>query len=210
MRNSRELKELKKTVRVAGLTGGIASGKSTATAALENAGYAIVDADEISRALFARGSKGERELCKIFPAACACGALDRKKLRAIISVDPAERKKLDSFTHPLITAEVARLVGSYKQNSRVVLSAPLLFETGLGSLCDCVVCVYAPRSTRISRISARDGVSEADAANIIDAQMPDAYRATLSDFCVPSDRPIAQFTAEIIDLFDRIFDPSKR
>lgn len=202
----RTLKELKRPVKVAGLTGAIASGKTAVSDALRAAGYTIVDADEISRELFRCGSELERELGGLFPAAVKNGALDRKALRAIISTDHAERKRLNAFTHPKITEEVTVQVQSADKNSRVVLSAPLLFESGLSRLCDCVVCVYAPKPLRISRIIARDGVSEADAINIVEAQTPDTYRVMLSDFCIPSDRPMDEFTADAVKLFNRIFE----
>lgn len=202
----RTLKELKRPVRVAGLTGAIASGKTAVSDALRAVGYTVVDADEISRALFIRGSALEREIISLFPAAEKNGALDRRALRAIISTDADERKKLDAFTHPKIVEEVTKQVKNTDKSARVVLSAPLLFESGLSRLCDCVVCVYAPKPLRISRIIARDGVSKKDAINIVDAQTPDTYRVMLSDFTIPSDRPVDEFTADAVKLFDRIFE----
>lgn len=201
----RTLKELKKNIKVVGLTGAIGSGKTVVTDALKNAGFYVIDADEVSREVVS-----DSEIVSLFPAAAKNGKLDRKALRAIIGSDDAERKRLNEFTHPKIVAEITRRVKSANKNSRTVLTAPLLFETGLSSLCDCIVCVYAPRELRISRITARDGVSRQDASGIADAQMSDTYRATLSDFCISSDRPKEEFVAEAVNLFDKIFDPSKR
>lgn len=209
-RNLRELDELRERetteyvlpVRVVGLTGGIASGKTVATDALRAAGFTVVDADEVSRELTAVGSPVERELVRMFPSAAAAdGSLDRRRLRLIIAADKAERKRLDDYTHPLIVAEIKkRLVGE-----RLVLSAPLLFETALSSLCDLTVCVVCPRRVRIERLTARDGMTAADAERMIDAQIPDSMRAPLADFCVPSDAPEDEFRAEIVGLFKDIF-----
>ena len=201
-RNARELQELRaKKPRIIGITGGIGSGKTVATDALSERGYYVVDADEVSRKMFARGTDGERALCELFPAAATDGALDRAVLRAIIASDIKERTKLNSYTHPLILEETARLIGG---KTPVVLSAPLLFETGLSRLCDVIVCVYCPKDIRIKRLAARDGVDYAAAKKIIEAQIPDTERATLADYVVPSDTDINSFKEEIIELFDNI------
>lgn len=208
-RNMRELEDLRERhnteyvlpVRVVGLTGGIASGKTVATDALRAAGFAVVDADEVSRELTAVGTPAEKELVRMFPSAVSDGALDRRKLRLLIASDRAARKRLNDYTHPLIIAEIKdRLVGE-----RLVLSAPLLFETALSALCDVTVCVVCPRRVRIRRLTARDCMTAADAERMIDAQIPDSVRAPLADFCVPSDTPESEFRAEIVALFKDIF-----
>lgn len=196
-------KELKKKSTVAGITGGIASGKTAATDALKKAGFTVIDADEISRELFGRGTDGERALSTLFPCADNAGVLDRRALRRLISTDEGARKKLNSCTHPIITAEIKSRIK--RSSGDIILSAPLLFESGLSSLCDTTVCVLAPKDIRIQRLMARDGVNKSDASYIIDAQIPDCVRASLADFCVTSNKPIDEYTAEIISLFERIF-----
>ena len=202
-RNARELKERKGVVKTVGLTGGIASGKSVATKALRAAGFYIVDADEISRTLTAPGTPAEKELTHLFPNAVKGGTLDRRTLRKIISEDEDERAKLNAFTHPLIIDEIKKAIALH--GTPVIIAAPLLFETALSSLCDATVCVTAPRAVRIERLIERDGVTRSAAEAIIDAQIPDFFRATLADYCVPSDTDVETFTAETVDLFTRIF-----
>ena len=201
-RNIREIERTTTPVRVVGLTGGIGSGKTTATKALRSVGYYIIDADEISRRMFARGGSGEKELLAIFPNANKDGHLDRALLRAVIAADKGEREKLNNFTHPKIIAEIKRIIS--EKEPPVVLSAPLLFETALASLCDKTVCVYCPRQVRIKRIIERDRVSPVDAERIELAQIPDGERCLLSDFIVPSDVAQSEFIEEIIELFDAI------
>ena len=202
-RNKRELQANKsKPVKVIGLTGGIASGKTVATSALKKTSFTVIDADEISRTSFARGTDGERTLMQIFPAAATNGALDRAKLRNIISRDDKERVKLNETTHPIIIAEIKRIISTAK--GTVVLSAPLLFESGLSALCDCTVCVYCPRKLRISWLTARDGITAADAERIIDAQIPDTERCTMSDYIVPNGGDEGAFVEEIVELFREI------
>ncbi len=206
-RNLREINELiaqKKPPHVVGLTGGIASGKTVATAALAAVGFKVIDADEISREMFGKGTDGEKLLSSLFPAAArADGTLDRKKLRRMISENADARKTLNDATHPQITKKIAQLISNLN-GEKVVLSAPLLFESGLSSLCDCTVCVTCPTRIRIERLTKRDGVTKNDAEKMIAAQIPDTYRATLADFCVPSDRDIEKFKAEIIELFQAL------
>ncbi len=206
LREINELKALKKPPHVVGLTGGIASGKTVATTALSAAGFKVIDADEVSRALFGSGTNGEKLLSSIFPAAARKdGTLDRSKLRQIISENGEELKKLNSATHPKILQEIKRSISKRKDGEKTVLSAPLLFESGLSSLCDCTVCVTCPTRIRIERLTLRDGVTFDAAKKMIDAQIPDTYRATLADFCVPSDRDIEKFKAEIVELFQALF-----
>lgn len=187
---------------VIGLTGGIGSGKTVATDALEAAGYCVVDADEISRELFARGTDGERALCAAFPKAQTNGTLDRKKLRALIAADADARKKLNGMTHPAITSEIQRRIRA--ACGAVVLSAPLLIESGLDVLCDTVVCIHCPQDVRIQRICARDGVILSEAERIIAAQMPDDERNKKADIVITSDMPLREYTNEILKTFNNL------
>ena len=208
-RNKHELQSIGNTaVNVIGLTGGIASGKTVAEAALTGAGYFVIDADEVSRRLFAADTDGEKTLCKLFPEANSNGRLDRAKLRAIISRDNAARHKLNDCTHPLIIDEIKKIISATPPP--VVLSAPLLFETSLAALCDVTVCIYCPTAERVKRLCARDGVCESDARAIIKAQIPDTERCTIADFVVPSDRDRQEFEREVLELFGAIVNPKLR
>ncbi len=192
-----------RALRIVGLTGGIASGKTVATDALRRAGYTVIDADEVSRALTARGTPFEAELAALFPAAASpSGALDRKALLRLIGADDGARKKLDEYTHPRISARISELISSTPPP--VVLSAPLLYETALSALCDAVVCVVCPKSVRIQRLIARDGLCYADAERIIDMQTPDAVRATLAEYCLPSNIEKDVFESNTVALFDSL------
>ena len=200
-RNQRELQTgRKKPVRVIGITGGIAGGKTVATTALRNVGYTVIDADEISHELFGANTDGEQTLMLAFPQAVKDGRLDRTSLRRIISSDVDARQKLNELTHPKIVERIKNIISNTK--SPAILSAPLLFETALSSLCDITVCVYCPRGIRVQRLIARDGITEDDATRLIDAQIPDTVRCTIADFIVPSDRD--GFTEEILELIENI------
>ncbi|MDE5593375.1 MAG: dephospho-CoA kinase [Clostridiales bacterium] len=192
----------KKDIRVIGITGGIASGKTVATTALTQAGYTVIDADEVSRALFACGTDGEQSMMLTFPKAVKNGKLDRGALRKIIAKDDEARSTLNALTHPAIVAQIKQQIAA--ATPPIILSAPLLFESGLSSLCDVTVCVYCPRPVRIQRLTARDDISSDDAASIIDAQISDDERQALADYTVNSDREQAEFISEIIGLIDNL------
>lgn len=193
----------KKTpIRVIGLTGGIASGKTVATAALKNAGYTVIDADEVSRALFAAGTDGEKSIMLAFPQAAENGKLNRAALRKIIAKDDTARQRLNALTHPAIVEYIKNTIAT--ATPPIVLSVPLLFESGLSSLCDTTVCVYCPLTLRIQRLTARDGITVDDAQNIIAAQMPDDKRRAMADYTVSSDRDQGEFEKEIIELINTL------
>ncbi|MCM1367967.1 MAG: dephospho-CoA kinase [Roseburia sp.] len=184
---------------VIGLTGGIASGKTVASDALGALGFSVVDADVISRALTAHGSAVEKEITDMFPCADANGALDRKALRAVIAADPAAREKLNAFLHPHIISAVKAEVAAAR--SPVVLSAPLLFETGLDRLCGCTVCVVCPREKRIERVILRDGTDRQSAAAVVDMQTPDEARAAAADYVLSSDTDLDKFKSAVAEMF---------
>ena len=200
-RNERELQtRIKTPVRVIGLTGGIASGKTVATTALKKAGYTVIDADEVSRKLFGTKTDGEKSIARTFPQAVKNGTLDRTLLRRIISTDAKARKTLNELTHPKIVEHIKSLIS--KTPPPIILSAPLLFETGLCSLCDVTVCVYCPKPVRIKRLMTRDGMTKQDAERLIDAQIPDTERCTIADYIVPNDKK--EFVEEILELIEQI------
>lgn len=193
---------------VIGLTGGIASGKTAATDALRSIGFSIVDADVISRDLTARGSAAEKELITMFKAAAHDGTLDRRALRYLISSDSAAREKLNAYMHPIIVAAVKDKVAAAR--SPVVLSAPLLFETGLDALCDYTVCVVCPREKRIERIMERDGADIQSATAVVDMQSSDEARIAACDFVISSDCDIEKFSGAVKDLFTEIANGAVR
>ena len=194
--------DTKKPIKVIGITGGIASGKTVATTALKNAGYVVIDADEVSRTLFATGTDGEKSIMLAFPQAVENGKLNRGALRKIIAKDDGARQRLNALTHPAIVAQIKKQIAA--ATPPIILSAPLLFESGLSALCDTTVCVYCPRPIRLQRLNARDNISLEDAASIIDAQIPDTERCTIADYVIRSDRDQAEFVEKVIELIKGI------
>lgn len=184
--------------KIIGITGGIGSGKTVATDALKAACRCVIDADEISRAMFARGTVGERLLCSAFPQAATDGALDRAELRRTIAHDKAARIKLNELTHPVITAAIKDTIAESAE-STIIISAPLLFESGLDALCDKIICVSCPLDKQIERIVRRDGVDEPTARAMTAAQMSDDERRNRSDVIINSDIPLDEFKTRVIE-----------
>jgi dephospho-CoA kinase len=175
-------------VRVIGLTGGIATGKSTFAEALRSRGLPVVDADALARAVVLPGTPALVEIARVFgrDVLDASGALDRKKLGTIVFGDRDARLRLEGITHPAIRQamldETARLAGA--GHDLVFYDAPLLFEVGLDGALDSVVVVWAPRDVQRARVVRRDGISHAEADARLAAQLPIDEKALRADFVV--------------------------
>jgi dephospho-CoA kinase len=183
-------------VRVVGLTGGIASGKSTFAAALRRRGVPVVDADALARAAVAPGAPALAEIARAFGREVLApdGGLDRKRMAAIVFADPEARRRLEAITHPAVRRamadETARLAG--QAHDLAFYDTPLLFEVGLEGSLDSVVVVWAPAAVQRDRLRARDGLSPADAEARLAAQLPIDDKAARADFVIENVGPPAE------------------
>lgn len=163
-------------MKIVGLTGGIACGKSTVSAWLRRREIAVVDLDEIVRRLQKPRTRVVYELGRSFPGVVdADGCLDRGKLGSLIFNDAAQRRKLNVLMRGhILRAMGLELLGHFLAGTRlVVLDAPLLFETaGLSSICASYVVVGTSSDQQLARLVERDGCDEAAAKAKINAQMP--------------------------------------
>jgi dephospho-CoA kinase len=175
-------------VRVVGLTGGIATGKSTVAEALRARGAPVVDADALARAAVAPGSPALAEIARTFgPAVLAPdGDLDRKRMAALVFADGEARRRLEAITHPAVRAamaeETARLAAA--GHELAFYDTPLLFEVGLDRTLDAVVVVWAPAAVQRARLAVRDGLGPAEAEARLAAQLPIDEKAARADFVV--------------------------
>lgn len=192
-------------MKVIGLTGGIASGKSTASAYLRELGAAIVDADAISRASTRRGGAAFEAVCAAFGNILgADGEIDRRKLGGIVFADEDARRKLNSIVHPAVMAESrAQIENARASGVKVcILDVPLLFETGMEKLCDETWLIYVPREEQIRRMAERDGLDAAAAAARIDSQMPLEEKLKRADVAIDSSGTIEQTREKLHRLWE--------
>ena len=179
--------------RVLGITGGIASGKSTLSAHLKKRGFKLIDADEISRNILKKGEEAYDIVMKEFPECVRGGEIDRRVLGNIVFNDDAQLMRLNGITHPRIVRRIVDEAG--KSDGPCVIDAALLFETGLDDVCDEVWCVCAPEELRVERICRRDGLTPEEARMRISSQMSDAERARRCDRIFDSSLPLERFLA---------------
>lgn len=163
-------------MRAIGLTGGIASGKSSVARILEEKGIRVVDADQLARDAVALGSPGLDKIVAAFGSAVllADGTLDRAALRQIVFADRAKKKQLESILHP----EISRLADQHLARARgegletVIYMAPLLIEAGVQGKVDEIWVVTVTPEIQVERLMKRDGISHEEAQRIIGSQMP--------------------------------------
>lgn len=162
--------------RIIGLTGGIATGKSTVSNILRENGIPIIDADQLTRRLQQPGSVGLKRLAAEFGQQVVQpdGQLDRQRLGQRVFSDPSSRRKLDQVMQPLIREAVADQLAIFKRQQvpAVVLDFPLLFEAHYDQDCDYIIVVAVNRQTQLQRLMARNGYSKQEAEERITAQMP--------------------------------------
>ena len=187
-------------MRLIGLTGGIATGKSTFAAALGRAGAPVLDADQLARAAVAQGSPGLASVVAEFgpDVLTASGDLDRRRMAARVFADPAERARLEAIVHPsvraLFRAERDRLCA--EGHPVAFYDVPLLYEAGLEGEVELVVVVWAPRTVQLARLAARDGLTADDAATRLAAQLPIDDKAARADVVVVNDGDLAALAAK--------------
>jgi dephospho-CoA kinase len=181
-------------VHLFGLTGGIASGKSTVAGRLRAHGVPVIDADELAREVVQPGTDGLRAIVETFGEVVLdrAGTLDRKALARIAFSDDAARRRLNAITHPRIaqrTAERADELG--RAGERLCCyEAALLIENGVAGMFRPLVVVSCPEAVQIDRIRSRDESSREDAMARIAAQKPLAEKVAAADFVIDTDGPI--------------------
>jgi len=168
---------------VVGLTGGIGSGKSAAAEEFARLGATIVDTDAIAHELTAPGGAAIEGIRQLFGDACidASGAMDRRRMRALVFDDAAARKRLERLLHPMIREESKRRIAA-AAGPYVVLAVPLLIESrDYRGRVDRVLVVDCPEQTQLERVRARSGLSEEEVRRMMAAQIPRAQRLAAAD-----------------------------
>ena len=205
---------------ILGVTGGIASGKSTVAKMLQELGATVVSADELARDLVLPGTPVLQQLVERFGLGilAADGTLERKKLGEVVFADADARKDLEAIMHPAI-AELSteRLRQAVKQQDAlwhevekpggglVVYEAPLLYEAGAESRVDKVLTVTVAEEVQLQRLQLRDKCSNAEAQKRIAAQMPQKEKAQRANYVIDNSQGIVELQHRVDALYQKLF-----
>ncbi|GFD71892.1 dephospho-CoA kinase [Alteromonas marina] len=190
---------------VVGLTGGIGSGKSAATAYFEKLGIDIVDADEVARDVVAPGSEGLKAIVNRFGNSILLedGNLNRAALREKVFSDINEKNWLNNLLHPLIRLRMQHLI-SESTSPYCILSVPLLVENKLTEMCNYVVVVDCPETMQLERALKRDGSTEETIRNIMASQATRNERIEAADTVLDNSTTLSALSAQIADLHNTL------
>ncbi len=175
-------------MKVWGLTGNIACGKSAVEAMLRERGVAVIDADEVAREVVAPGNPALEAIVRAFGTGVLQedGTLDRKGLGALVFADTEARHRLEAITHPRIAEGVARRLAALAEDkaAAAVVSAALMVESGSYKIYEGVAVVTCPESVQLERLMTRDGCGESEARARIESQMPQGAKQTLAQVVI--------------------------
>jgi dephospho-CoA kinase len=186
---------------IIGLTGSIASGKTSISSMLEKMGFPIVDADAIARRVVEKGMPALERIKKEFGEEVlnSDGTLDRKALGQMVFSSSKKLELLNSITHPAIIEEINRNINalSDKGEKMCVLDAPLLIESGINGMADSVLLVYVDDRTQLSRLMNRDNISEELALKKISSQMGFEEKRKYADYVIDNSRSLDYTKAQL-------------
>ncbi len=192
-----------------GLTGGIATGKSTVSALLRQAGFPIVDADIVAREVVEPGTPTLEKIKLAFgPGIIDNGVLDRRKLGQIVFEDGAQLKKLNDIMQPAISSAMADKINFWRlQNVPIlVLDVPLLFERDYdkNKLVDKIIVVTASEEIQLFRLENRDQLSNMEARNRVKAQLPMSQKIARADYVIDNNGRIEELQEQVTVLIKKI------
>ncbi|MBI2218062.1 MAG: dephospho-CoA kinase [Candidatus Rokubacteria bacterium] len=185
-----------------GLTGGIATGKSTVSEMFRRHGCVVIDADVLAREVVEPGEPALAQIVEAFgrDVLQPDGRLDRKKVGAMVFGDAAKRKRLEEITHPAIRERFARRVAELtaeRFRGIALFDAPVIIESGNDKTMDRLVVVAANEETQLARLMARDGIDREAGMQRIRSQMPIAEKVKLADYVIWNDGELTQTDEQV-------------
>lgn len=196
--------------RIIGITGGIATGKSTVSNIVKKLGYKVIDADIIAREVVQKGKPAYEEIIKCFGDTIIdeFGNINRKKLGNIIFEDEKKREKLNSIIHPYIMEAIKQSIEENKDEKVIFLDIPLLIETmdklkDYNIKLDEIWLVYVDEESQIHRLMERDNIKRREALNRIQAQMPMELKKKYATVVIDNRGSIEELQEQVKDLIDR-------
>lgn len=194
---------------IIGLTGGIATGKSTVSRYFEKLGAVVIDFDVLARKVVEPDKESWKLIINYFGDNIlnTDNSINRKKLSDIVFGDHFKREKLESFTHPHIWAEFLHHVGNAiarDKNCIIVAVVPLLIEGDMQNIFSKNVAVYAPQETQIQRLMERDKITREKAKDILSSQMPVDEKIHFADFIIKNEGSIDSTKEQIKNLWENL------
>ncbi|MGE6375676.1 dephospho-CoA kinase [Peribacillus muralis] len=192
--------------QIIGITGGIASGKSSVSLYLQELGFTIIDADLASRAVVEPGEEAYQQVLRAFgeDILLADGTIDRAKLGAIIFHDREKRLQLNGIVHPAVrkwmSLKTEEALAAGKET--VFMDIPLLFESKLTYMVEKTLLIYADERVQLERLMNRNGLSEADALARIHSQMPLADKKDLADAVIDNNGELTETKKQVRAILD--------
>jgi dephospho-CoA kinase len=187
-----------------GLTGGIASGKSTVTKMIRELGIPVIDADQVARDVVKVGEEAYTQIVATFGQDIlqANGEIDRAKLGAIVFHNEQERKKLNAIVHPAVRRRMMVEKEEYVQSGAktIVLDIPLLFESELTHLIDKVIVVYVDDEVQLERLMKRNGFSKEEALARIRSQMPLREKVKKADAVINNNGTVEETKQQLLQI----------
>ena len=190
---------------IIGITGGIASGKSTFLTILGKNGFYTISADDIVRKLYQKDAQGYKGLVKLK----IDGLFDedkninKKRLREIIFSSSEIKDKIEKIVHPLVIEDIKRQIQTSKSN-RIAVEIPLLFEAGLEDLCTYTVTISTKKELMIKNINDRYGTEKDEAKKMIDSQMDIQIKMKRSDFVIMNDGTLEDFKYKTLEFIKTV------
>ncbi len=177
-----------------GLTGGVATGKSTVAKMFEQCGATVIDADELAREVIQPGKPAWRDIVRRFGKSVLNGdrTINRQALGQVVFRDRRKLKQLERIIHPRVAREQIRLTRAAARKDRhaiVVYDVPLLFEAGIDKRVDQIIVVTADQKTQIARLKKRNGLTRAEALRRIRSQIPLSKKICMADLVIDGTMP---------------------
>lgn len=187
-----------------GLTGGVASGKSTVSAILRELGAVVIDADQIARDVVAKGTPGLERVVEAFGPEVLTpeGEMDRPRVGQIVFADDDKRKVLESIIHPLVFEQTVAMEEAAPEGAVIVHDIPLLTESGRAEDFDAVIVVHAPHHVQVERMVSDRGWDEEHAHSRIAAQATHEQRAKIATYIIDNTGSVDDLRRRVHEVYD--------
>lgn len=190
-----------------GLTGGVASGKSTVSAILRDLGAVVIDADQLAREVVARGTPGLQRVVEAFgpDVLGPDGEMDRAKVGAIVFADEERRRQLEAIVHPLVFERIVELEAAAGGSTDLVVhDIPLLAESGRAHTFDAVIVVDAPHDVQVERMVRDRGWTREEAEARIAAQADRADRLALATYVIDNTGTLDDLRQRVVEVVEEL------